>query len=56
VQSTSFARTEPYFAFETFFNASNIIAGFFLKNKSMFSAMLFEHICFNVYVGMIICF
>jgi len=41
VQSTSFASCEPYFARETFPRAISIIAGFRLKNRSKFSAIVF---------------
>ncbi len=41
VQSTSFASCEPYFARETLPRAISIMAGFLLKNRSKFSAILF---------------
>ena len=40
MQSTSFASWEPYFARETFPKAISIIAGFRLKNRSKFSAIV----------------
>jgi len=59
VQSTSFASCDPYFARETFPKAISIIAGFLLKNRSKFSAILFvclESICSNVYIRVIFAF
>ena len=41
VQSTSFASWDPYFARVTFPKAMSIIAGFLLKNRSKFSAIVF---------------
>ena len=41
MQSTSFASWDPYFARETLPRAMSIIAGFLLKNKSKFSAIVF---------------
>ncbi len=37
VQSTSFAKMDPYLFLLPLFNATNIIAGFFLKNTSNIS-------------------
>jgi len=57
VQSTSFASCDPYFARDTFPRAMSIIAGFRLKNRSKFSAMLlFGSICSNVYIRVILAY
>ncbi len=40
MQSTSFASCEPYFALDTLPRAISIIAGFLLKNRSKFSAIV----------------
>ena len=54
VQSTSFASCEPYFARDTLPRAMSIIAGFLLKNRSKFSAILLVgSICSNVYIRVI---
>lgn len=50
MQSTSFASCEPYFARETFPKAISIMAGFRLKNRSKFSAIVLYELYVLMYM------